>query len=228
MKLFHTLFAGLALLLASTVSAKAAAITVGNSSFESAGLDPGGWSNDLGSDWTGKNGANDGNAFLEHIAGFSSEGTQHVGMANLYYLWQDTGVAWEADTTYNLVVGVGHRGGFTAEGNKSVYALLNAAPDTAALATAAAVLGDPITQASGEYDAFANVGANSFLDAPVLQFTTGGTAPDGNIFVFVGDASAGGRSHFDNIRLSTGVIPEPGSATLLGLSLSVFLLRRRR
>ena len=47
----------------------------------------GGWNNELFPDWEGRDGSNSGDAFEEYIGGFSSEGTDHVGMATGYYIF---------------------------------------------------------------------------------------------------------------------------------------------
>ena len=61
----------------------AAPVPVNNHSFENRELDAGGWTNDLNDptldatddpDWIGQAGANSGNAFVEFIGGFRSEG----------------------------------------------------------------------------------------------------------------------------------------------------------
>ena len=84
-----------------------------------------------------------------------------------------------------------------------------------------------ITEASAQYDAFANVTEGAFGDAPDLVFTTGAVAPAGNVVVLLGADGPAGRSHFDNIRLDATAVPEPASA-LLGALAGLVLLRRRR
>lgn len=95
----------------------AAPIVVNNASFEQPKLAPGGWTNNLldpglGStdpQWTGRNGSNFGDAFVEYIGGFRSEANQHIGMQNGYFVFQNLGVPYAANTTYKLTVGVGYR-----------------------------------------------------------------------------------------------------------------------
>ncbi len=165
-------------------------------------LAAGAWSNPL-TDWSERGGDGDGDSFIENIGGFSDEGSQHVGLNNLNYIWIDTGVAWEAETTYNLKVAVGNRGGQTGAENATVYALLSGT-DNLGLATAAdtaAVLTDPLLIASETYNVVGNVSAGSFGDPQVLSFNSGDTPPTGTIVILLGDNSPTGRSHFDNVRL---------------------------
>jgi hypothetical protein len=182
-------------------------ITIKDPSFEinSGGdMTPGGWNNGLGPDWEGRDGANAGGAFEEYISGFVADGTDHVGIGTGYYIWQDTGVAIAPNTTYTLTVAAGNRNaGFSSSGNASTYALLAGATNLGAAnyANTAAVIGNTsLTLASGSVDAAA-FNESSFVDGAPLVFTTGATVPDENLVILLGDNSATGRSHFDNIRL---------------------------
>jgi hypothetical protein len=168
----------------------------------------GGWNNDLFPDWEGLNGPNSGEAFEEYIGGFFSDGTDHVGMATGYYIWQDTGVSFEPNTTYQLTVGVGNRNaGFSPAGNVSVYAILNSAENLGLnLFSTADVLLDPAVIAYETFDANIDAPIGTFVDAAPLQFTTTDAVPAGTIVVLLGDNSASGRSHFDNVRLETVII----------------------
>tara|TARA_B100001059_G_scaffold32547_1_gene26200 strand:- start:132 stop:2093 length:1962 start_codon:yes stop_codon:yes gene_type:complete len=168
----------------------------------------GGWNNDLFPDWEGLNGPNSGEAFEEYIGGFFSDGTDHVGMATGYYIWQDTGVSFEPNTTYQLTVGVGNRNaGFSPAGNVSVYAILNSAENLGLnLFSTADVLLDPAVIAYETFDANIDAPIGTFVDAAPLQFTTTDAVPAGTIVVLLGDNSSGGRSHFDNVRLETVII----------------------
>lgn len=185
-------------------------------------------------DWSERDGAASPGSFVEHISGFSADGVQHVGMVSGYYLWQDTGIAWESNTRYTLRVAAGHRTGFTAAPNASLYALLSAAPDPVVQPNAAAVISGPAAVASGVFDA-STIAATSFVDAPAIELTTGLAPPPGNVLVFLGDGGLSGRSHFDDVRLEAeklaGVVglltnpgdfnalrepvPDPGSATVV-------------
>jgi hypothetical protein len=216
----------------SVIASQGAAIAVGDSSFETnaAITAPGGWSDDLSPDWSERDGANNGGSFEEYIAGFSADGNNHVGMNTGVYLWQDTGVAFQPNTTYTLSIAAGNRGGQSAEGNLTTFGLLNDATNlgVANYANTAAVTADAgITEASAQYDAFATVTEGAFGDAPDLVFTTGAVAPAGNVVVLLGADGPAGRSHFDNIRLDATAVPEPASA-LLGALAGLVLLRRRR
>lgn len=150
-------------------------------------------------------------------------------MATGVYIWQDTGVALAPNTTYTLTIAAGNRGGQTAAGNVTTYALLAGANTlgVANFADTAAVIADTgLTLASGSIDAN-TIGAGGFADAPSLVFTTGATVPAENVVILLGDSSPSGRSHFDNIRLDATAIPEV-SSSLLGALAGLVLLRRRR
>jgi hypothetical protein len=218
----------------SMIGAQAASISVADNSFEvNAGgdMNPGGWNNGIGPDWNGRDGSSAGGAFEEYIGGFVADGTDHVGMGTGYYIWQDTGVAIAANTTYTLTVAAGMRNaGFSSAGNASTYAILAGGTNlgAASYADTAAVIGDAnLTLASGSVDASA-FPESSFGDGSPLVFTTGASVPNENLVILLGDNSPGGRSHFDNIRLdAVAAVPEVSSA-LLGSLAALFLLRRRR
>jgi|GEM_PF-636531 len=178
------------------------ALEVRNFGFETNDLAPGGWNNELGPDWEGVNGTNSGEAFFEYIDGFSAEGTDHVGMATGYFIWQDTGIAVAPNTTYRLTVSVGNRNtNFTQPGNSSTYAVVSGTENLGnTLFTTADVVNDPATLGFASWDASVEVPEASFLSAPSLEFTTGSDV-SGTLVIVLGDNSAGGRSHFDNIRL---------------------------
>ncbi|MDB4416851.1 hypothetical protein N9277_01150 [bacterium] len=215
----------------SVVASQGAAIAVADNSFEGTpGLNAAGdWSNNLDANWSERGGAGNGDVFGEWITGFSSEGTNHIGVNAGAYLWQDTGVAFQANTKYTLSLGAGNRTNQSAAGNLTTYGLLNDATNlgVANYAASSDVTADgALTEAFAQWDAFANVTAVGFGDAPDLTFTTGAVAPTGNVVIFLG-ADGLGRSHFDNISLDATAIPEPASA-LLGALSALALLRRRR
>jgi hypothetical protein len=66
----------------------------------------------------------------------------------------------------------------------------------------------------------------SFQDL-VLTFDTGPVAPAGTLVIVMGDNSAAGRSHFDNVRLDATIIPEPGVFAIMGMALAGIFRRRR-
>ena len=217
----------------SMIGAQAASISVADNSFEvNAGgdMNPGGWNNGIGPDWNGRDGGSAGGAFEEYIGGFVADGTDHIGMATGYYVWQDTGVAIAPNTTYTLTVAAGNRNAnFSGVGNASTYAILAGGTNlgAASYADTAAVIGSNLTLASGSVDA-STFDASSFGDGDALVFTTGATVPNENLVVLLGYNSPTGRSHFDNVRLdAVAAVPEVSSA-LLGSLAALFLLRRRR
>lgn len=217
----------------SMIGAQAASISVADNSFEiNAGgdMNSGGWNNGIGPDWNGRDGGSAGGAFEEYIGGFVADGTDHIGMATGYYVWQDTGVAIAPNTTYTLTVAAGNRNAnFSGVGNASTYAILAGGTNlgAASYADTAAVIGSNLTLASGSVDA-STFAESSFGDGDALVFTTGATVPNENLVVLLGDNSPTGRSHFDNIRLdAVAAVPEVSSA-LLGSLAALFLLRRRR
>lgn len=218
----------------SAVVAHAASIVVNDASFENnAGgdLTSGGWSNDLSPDWQERDGAANGNSFEEFIPSFSSDGTDHIGMNAGYYIWQDTGVALQPNTTYTLTIGAGRRtSGQTSVDNATVYALLAGTTNLGAASyanTAAVIADNALTLASASFNAGSLATDLTFVDAPDLVFTTGATVPAENVVILLGDNSPGARSHFDNIRLDATPIPEV-STSLFGLLGALFLFRRRR
>ncbi len=198
------LLALLATLCASSVPlppAGAAPVAIGDPSFEDNSLSAGDWTNYIGPEWDEANGDNNGNSFEEYIAGFAADGTDHLGMVQDYDVWQDLGATYQSSTRYTLTVAAGNRSGTTSSGNLTQYALADAAG---------------AVYATANWDAFANVPAGAFADAPALVFDT----PDnpaclGKTIRVLLQSRGSGRSHFDNIRLdATSLIPE-GAATLV-------------
>lgn len=178
----------------------AAPVAIGDFSFEGNSLAAGGYSNNIGPEWTGTNGQNDGNSFEEYITGFSSDGTDHLGMVLNYDVWQDLGVTYQANTRYTLTVGVGNRPGLTQSGNQSQYLLADS---------------NGAVYATGVYDASASVASGSFGDGPALVFDTpSNSAAVGKTIRVLLQARGSGRSHFDNIRLDAAALFPAGSATL--------------
>ena len=211
-----------------------ASITVADPSFES---NPAGdlsanattWSNDLTPDWEERGGPGNGDAFEEFIGGFSADGSQHVGINVGGYIWQDTGVALQPNTTYTLSLAAGNRAGQSNVGNVTTYSILAGATNlgVATYATAADVVADNgLTLATQTVNATTLAAEGTFADAPSLVFTTGAVVPAENVVIFLG-ADGVGRSHFDNIRLDASPVPEP-STSLLGVLAGLALLRRRR
>ena len=177
-----------------------APVSVGDFSFEGNSLAVNGYAYNIGPEWTGTSGSINGNAFEEYIPGFSSDGTDHLGMELGYDVWQDLAVTYQANTRYTLTVGAGNRSGATQPGNDSQYIL---ADSTGA------------EHANGSFNA-SSVSVGSFGDAPALVFDTpdSPTAVGKTVRILLRSRGTG-RSHFDNIRLdATSLIP-PGGATVI-------------
>lgn len=184
MKYFISLIAVLAL----ATSAYADAVAISNASFEEPALDLGGWSNDLAGGWepTG-----DGGNFIEYIDGFSSDGNQHLGMAEGHESWQDLGVGLNANTRYTLTVNAGNRNdGFTPAGQVSTFGLY---------AGGSAGAGG-VALGSSSWDAEQGAADGTFGADIWSVVSTGATVEDGNIHVSL-QSTGPGRAHYDNIRL---------------------------
>lgn len=218
-KSFALLSSLLGLIAAQT--AVAGPIEVNNHSFERPKLvPPTTWANDLPDpevddpssdpDWLGRDGANSGDAFIELIGGFAADGAQHVGTQNTYYLFQNTGVPFEANTTYTLTVGVGNRNnGQTPAGALTIIGLTALDEDPGdsnfleGIDANDQLDNDPLLESNAVIvDSEALTDDGSFADVvAVLEIED--DVPAGNIVIFLGDDSSAGRSHFDNVRLES-------------------------
>ncbi|MDB2348092.1 hypothetical protein N9V84_09360 [Verrucomicrobiales bacterium] len=103
------LWLAFAFLLSASLSTFAAPIEVNNASFEQPPLGGGGntWTNNivdplLAADQAQWVGTETGDKFIELIGGFQSEGTQHIGTAGGFYMTQNLGIPFEANTAYTL------------------------------------------------------------------------------------------------------------------------------
>lgn len=164
-----------------------AQIPLNNPSFESPAQAVGGYSFDL-QGWTDGAAPGDTRRFIEHISGFAAAGNQHLGIAQIWRVWQDLGVTYQANTVYRLRVAVGNRPGFTEAGNISKYGL-----------------GDP-TSAVGDHKSVnaSTIPAGTFAEAPELIVDTSvRTGFVGKSIRIELIANGQGRSHFDNVRLDT-------------------------
>jgi len=194
-------------------AAVADSIDVKLHSFE---LDPpqdvGGWTNAY-PDWDGP--ATAGDSFVEHIAGFASEGNSHIGLQNASEVSQDLGIPVAANTTYELTVGVGNRNA-------------NFSPNDGTLAATFGLYSGADAEDGGTLLGDMTVDAGPLGDSTFADYTasiTTGDSVSGNLFVSLRNTGAG-RSHYDNVRLS--VVPEPSSMVLLVLGGLGLLAQRRR
>ena len=214
----RTAFTLLLLLLLSAVRLAAAPIEVKNFSFENPKLGSGGWTNNivdpnLGPEdpqWNGRDGNNNGNTFIEYIGGFKSEGNQHIGMANGYFVFQNLGIPYQPNTTYKLTVGVGYRNAGQSGSKSTSWIGLTALDEPPSEGNALIgtntndqVAQDPVLAENAKsVDSVALNGATQLRFTDVTtEYTTGPVPPAGNIVVFLGDDADGVRSHFDNVRL---------------------------
>ncbi len=187
-------------------TALAGPIEVNNASFEAPDLTSGGntWINDLtdAGGWVGQAGLNAGGTFIEYIPGFSADGAQHIGMQDGYFIYQNTGVAAEPNTTYTLMVGVGNRNAdFSPEGAMAILGLAvleEGATLEAATANDQVAADDVLATTHVIVPSPTTVGA---FEDRVLSFTTGADVPAGGVTIFLGDDASAGRAHFDNVRL---------------------------
>ncbi|MCK4563664.1 MAG: lamin tail domain-containing protein, partial [Verrucomicrobia bacterium] len=174
----------------------AAPVLIGDPSFESNNLAAGQWTTDLAPEWQTQT---TGSAFEEYIAGFSAEGTDHLGMIAGAAVWQDLPATYQPNTRYTLTAAIGNRSGQTNPGNLSTYSLEDST-------------GTSYT--SGSEDASV-VAAGMFSEAMALVFETpGNPAAIGKTIRIRLYAGGVGRSHFDNIRLDATLLAPIGSATV--------------
>ncbi|MDB2673524.1 hypothetical protein N9Y81_01080, partial [Akkermansiaceae bacterium] len=187
------------LLMATLGGALAVPVTIGDPSFEINSLSAGAWSNNLSPEWSESGGPNNGNAFEEFIVGFSSNGTDHLGMNVGQNVWQDLSETYQANTRYTLTVAHGHRTGSTGNSNQSTFSLR--APDNTIFASA--------------FENSFSLAGGSFADSSPLVLDTSVTpAAIGETIRIHLLAGGGGRSHFDNIRLDATPIEPDGTASL--------------
>lgn len=202
---------------------RAASITLTNPGFEDDVLAPGGWSDAIPTGWQDPAGGDNSN-FIEYIAGFSSEGVNHVGFdANEFGLvYQDLSTPWAPNTTYTLTFGVGNRnaGNFAAGAGRFGFG-----SDTEG-APAAFAPYTPIVYSEDIFTGTFATAASTFADTSI-SFTTGAAAPAGNIRISVQNLDTGTRLHVDNFRLDATPIPEPASMATLALAAGLLIRRRR-
>ncbi|HUF62786.1 MAG TPA: LamG-like jellyroll fold domain-containing protein [Verrucomicrobiales bacterium] len=201
---------------AAAITASGAPIEVNNHSFENATYTgTNSWTNDIidpattstKPQWIGRDGNNSGETFIERIGGFVSAGQAHIGLQNNYFVFQNTGVPWEANKQYILTVGVGNRNaGFSPPGSLSIVGLTNleAAPSNDNVLTGLnandRLLNDPLLSGAHAIVDSGLYPTSTFVDVTV-EYVTGASPPAGNVVIFLGDDVSENRSHFDNVRL---------------------------
>ncbi len=178
--------AAFAALLLSGTTALAGVIPANNASFEEPPLSAGsstttlaGWS-DAGTDPSER--------IVQHIAGFNNGGNNHLGVEQGWQVWQDfQWVTWQPFTIYALRAAAGNRAGQTNAANISRIVFTNAAET-----------------AHNWTDLNASTLAAGTFGQMVHRHTTGGSGGLIGTPLRVKLESPGtGRSHFDNIRLTS-------------------------
>jgi hypothetical protein len=203
------------LLFGMVANVQADPIPVNNFSFEDANLPDGGWSDCIDVDCGGldpdhwvDDPLNGANAFAEVIAGFSADGTHHLGIQNQTRVRQTlTGVALQPNSVYTLRAAVGNRPGQTQTGNRTIFGLSVGGTDLGALTTSNA----------------STIPAGSFADRRYVHITGASVTP-GDIAIELGVASLD-RAHFDNIRLDRAALTNYSDLLALDVNTSSGLVR---
>jgi hypothetical protein len=179
-----------------------------------------------------------GNAFVESSAsvGFTGgDGAQYAGLdTSGDYIYQDLGVAFAANTTYTIDLAGAHRAGFshgTVEFGLFSSDLLGTdlgapgAMDLQGVWTGSGNPdGDDMFNVLRDASALQTLGSGAL--GHVYSYTTGGSAPTGNLVVFIRNAT-GNRINFDNVRLDATAVPEPASVLLLAGCGAILIARKR-
>jgi hypothetical protein len=195
---------------------EAVSIPILNSSFELPDA-AGGFVDGVSTNWTGVSADGDLYSWVESSASITftgGDGPQHSGMGEEGYIYQDLGVAFQANKTYRIDLAGAHRAGF---GHATLqFGLFSSTAIGTALGTPGFIDLAGIWSGSGNPDA--DDVFNTLRDASVLQkidlsqdgkemlgrvyeFSTGASPPAGNIVAFIRHQGNGERIQYDNIRL---------------------------
>jgi hypothetical protein len=183
----------------------AAPVTVKDFSFEGNSLTAGGFTNTIGPEWVSSvGGSRPDLTFEEYTSGFVANGTDHLGMSsgNTYYVYQDLGITYQANTRYTLTVAAGNRNAtYTLAGTRSNYFLCDTTNTK---------------YVSGSFAPYTGAAVGTFVDAPpIVLDTVVTTTAVGKAVRIRLEARGGGRCHFDNIRLDATPNAPSNLATLL-------------
>lgn len=232
MLITHKLSIGLAAAAAFCAApAVAAPVPIFNNSFEldaPADVTPTGWISD-----------GDQTPFINDASAKPFSGADGNNIAGSFggtgFLYQDTGVAFEPNTTYTMDVLTAH---FSGQTNAYIeWGLASSANLPVDIGTPGFADAQGVWTGSGNPDAddlfdtlrsgaeLSTIGSGALGDDYV--YTTGDVAPAGNIVVWVENTN-GNTMIIDLVTLNaTSSVPEPAALSLLGVG-GLALLRRRR
>ncbi len=224
-----TLFSILCLTIGLPSIAGAASIAVTNASFED-NDQPQNWANGIPGGWTSEGGTAgttpgltvDGpnRTFMElssAIGASGGDGPTNLGLRSNALIYQDLGVPFLANTVYTGDLLANRRGGAN---NEAVFGLSTSGTG-ALLGTAGGFTTSTFTTSN----TFLPVSSLTAAQGNVATFTTGATAPAGNVFLVL--SAPTGNAVVDLISVDATTIPEPSSLALISLA-ALGILRRRR
>lgn|GEM_PF-2919696 len=139
-------------------------------------------------------------------------------------LTQDLGIQFLPNTSYSVDLAGGHRTNFL--GASMLFGLRSSTNTSADLAGATIGFLDENSLANSTFVFASAAGANG----GVFTFTTGASAPPGNIVAFISNAVNGSqtRLHADSFTATATAVPEPAGLSIMALGLVSLLAVRRR